>query len=207
MRRAKAACPAAWAAWAWECSPILDFRFWILDSKRRRIPASSFFFERRRHRSEPRAVATGFPFDQRSTHLSKSERLAIAASLTDRSEPRAVATGFPFDHNGGFVSRRPFDYYSPTPMLWNDTDTPLAYFITFRAYGTWLHGDKRGSVDRHNNQYGTPRIPRNDTWQRIEGELLKHPPVKLDARRRTSIKKAIRETCEKRGWFLRALNI
>jgi len=92
-------------------------------------------------------------------------------------------------------------------MFWNDTDTPLAYFITFRAYGTWLHGDKRGSVDRHNNRYGTPRIPRNDTWRRIEGDLLKHPPVNLDARRRTSIKKAIRETCEKRGWFLSALNI
>jgi hypothetical protein len=39
-------------------------------------------------------------------------------------------------------------------MFWNDSDTPLAYFITFRAYGTWLHGDKRGSVDRHNNRYG-----------------------------------------------------
>ena len=92
-------------------------------------------------------------------------------------------------------------------MFWNDTDTPLAFFIAFRAYGTWLHGDKRGSVDRHNNRYGTPRIPRNDTWRRIEGDLLKHPPVNLDARRRSSIKKAIRETCEKRGWFLSALNI
>jgi len=32
--------------------------------------------------------------------------------------------------------------------MWNDTDTPLAYFISFRSYGTWLHGDKRGSIDR-----------------------------------------------------------
>jgi hypothetical protein len=32
--------------------------------------------------------------------------------------------------------------------MWNDTDIPLAYLITFRCYGTWLHGDKRGSIDR-----------------------------------------------------------
>src|SRR6266566_1829504 len=25
--------------------------------------------------------------------------------------------------------------------MWNDTDTPLACFISFRTYGTWLHGD------------------------------------------------------------------
>ena len=27
-------------------------------------------------------------------------------------------------------------------------DAPLAYFISFRTFGTWLHGDRRGSVDR-----------------------------------------------------------
>ena len=36
--------------------------------------------------------------------------------------------------------------------MWNDTEIPLAHLSTFRSYGTWLHGDKRGSVDRsHNN--------------------------------------------------------
>ncbi len=42
----------------------------------------------------------------------------------------------------------------------NDEHIPLAYFITFRCYGTWLHGDRRGSVDRFHNIYGTPRLPR-----------------------------------------------
>lgn len=37
----------------------------------------------------------------------------------------------------------------------NDTDTPLAYLITFRTYGTWLHGDERGSVDKNHNKFGT----------------------------------------------------
>jgi REP element-mobilizing transposase RayT len=91
--------------------------------------------------------------------------------------------------------------------MWNDTDTPLAFFITFRAYGTWLHGDERGSVDRHHNVYNTPRIPRNDTWHRIEGGLLKHPPVRLDGARRRSVKDAIVETCEKRNWYLWAMNV
>lgn len=34
------------------------------------------------------------------------------------------------------------------PQMWNDTEIPLAIFFAFRAYGTWLHGDERGSVDR-----------------------------------------------------------
>src|SRR5678815_4984924 len=91
--------------------------------------------------------------------------------------------------------------------MWNDTDTPLAFFITFRSYGTWFHGDERGSVDRHHNVYGTTRIPRNDTWRRISGTLAKHPPVKLDAQRRRSVKDAITDTCEKRGWYLAADNV
>jgi len=33
---------------------------------------------------------------------------------------------------------------------------PLAYLITFTTYGTWLHGDPRGSVDREHNVWGTP---------------------------------------------------
>jgi hypothetical protein len=37
-------------------------------------------------------------------------------------------------------------------------DFPIAYLITVRCYGTWLHGDDRLSVDRHGHDvYGTPR--------------------------------------------------
>jgi hypothetical protein len=36
------------------------------------------------------------------------------------------------------------------------TDAPIGYLITFRSYGTWLHGDERGSVDRNHRAYGTP---------------------------------------------------
>ena len=33
---------------------------------------------------------------------------------------------------------------------------PLAYLLTFTCYGTRLHGDTRGTVDRNNNRYGMP---------------------------------------------------
>jgi hypothetical protein len=39
-----------------------------------------------------------------------------------------------------------------------DDHIPLAYLITFRSYGTWLHG-KEGSVDRFHNVYGQPKLP------------------------------------------------
>jgi REP element-mobilizing transposase RayT len=91
--------------------------------------------------------------------------------------------------------------------MWNDTDFPIAYLITFRCYGTWFHGDERGSIDRHNNVYGAPKYPPNKHWEEISAARLKHPPVKLDTRRRTSVEKAIRETCEIRKWALFAVNV
>ena len=39
---------------------------------------------------------------------------------------------------------------------------PLAYLITFRTYGTWLHGDDRGAVDRRGgNEFGATLMPPN----------------------------------------------
>ena len=79
---------------------------------------------------------------------------------------------------------------------------PLAYLITFRAYGTWLHGDSRGSVDRFHNKYGTPLIVPNRRWVQYNERALKRPPCKLTARRRGAIDAAIRETCKIRKWNL-----
>jgi REP element-mobilizing transposase RayT len=83
---------------------------------------------------------------------------------------------------------------------------PLAYLITFRCYGTWLHGDERGSVDRHHNRYGTPYIPPNKRWRQYNERRLKHAPVKLDPAQRLAVKTAILETCKIRGWVLLAVN-
>jgi len=45
---------------------------------------------------------------------------------------------------------------------------PLGYLITCRTYGTWLHGDARGSVDRDHNVYGTPMRDPNSALQQAE---------------------------------------
>jgi REP element-mobilizing transposase RayT len=91
--------------------------------------------------------------------------------------------------------------------MWNDTDIPLAYLITFRCYGTWLHGDERTSIDRFHHQYGAARIPPNATWQRYNELQLKTEPVILDANRRRSVEDAIRDVCKFRGWSLHAVNV
>ena len=55
--------------------------------------------------------------------------------------------------------------------MWNDTDLPLGYLITFRCYGTWLHGDQRGSIDRWHNRYKSPYLPPSDR-RRIRNEAV-----------------------------------
>jgi REP element-mobilizing transposase RayT len=83
---------------------------------------------------------------------------------------------------------------------------PLAYFITFRCYGTWLHGDARGSIDRYHNQYDTPLIPPHARRWQQNRRSLQHAPVELDDARRAAVEAAVRETCEIRGWQLRAVH-
>jgi REP element-mobilizing transposase RayT len=91
--------------------------------------------------------------------------------------------------------------------MWNDTDTPLAYLISFRTYGTWLHGDKRGSIDRDHNTYGDPYLPPNNSWQYKNHQHLKSQPPILGARERGAVEHAIRETCRIRKWQLHAVNV
>ncbi len=88
-----------------------------------------------------------------------------------------------------------------------DRDFPLGYLITFRGYGTWLHGDRRGSVDRFHNRFGTPRLPHNERWQKYNRDSLKQSPVKLGSRQRAAIEEAIRETCKIRKWEFWTTNI
>ena len=91
--------------------------------------------------------------------------------------------------------------------MWNDTDTPLAYLITFRTYGTWLHGDHRGSIDRFHNGYGSPYLAANTNWHRFNRQALKTMPAILDARQRKSVEVSINETCEIRNWSLLASSV
>jgi REP element-mobilizing transposase RayT len=88
--------------------------------------------------------------------------------------------------------------------MWNN---PLAYLITFRCHGTWLHGDERGSIDRTYNQYRSPYLPPNERWHQYNSRQLGQEPVTLDAAQRNSVERAIRETCALRNWVLSAVNV
>jgi REP element-mobilizing transposase RayT len=89
----------------------------------------------------------------------------------------------------------------------DDNEFPLAYLISFRTYGTWLHGDNRGSTSRKQKKYGTPRIAPNRRLQRAELKQLQHPPIKLDSRQRPVVEQAAREVSTNRGYWLRAINV
>lgn len=95
----------------------------------------------------------------------------------------------------------------PTYREWEDNDIPYGFLITFRSYGTWLHGDERGSVDRNHNTYGSPRIPENAGLKKLSRSTMKRPPVVLNRKMRKAVEIAIREVCQHRGWTLRAINV
>ncbi len=84
---------------------------------------------------------------------------------------------------------------------------PLAYLITIRTYGTWLHGDERGSVNREQNVYATPMLAPNPALERAEKAMLKRAPVAFSATQRSAVDEAVRKTCHELGWTLRALNV
>jgi len=85
---------------------------------------------------------------------------------------------------------------------------PLAFLITFRCYGTWLHGDERGSVDRKNfHTFGASDMPANRKLAAEEKHKLRHAAIKLNRVQRVVAEDAIREVCEHRGYGLVALNV
>jgi REP element-mobilizing transposase RayT len=94
-----------------------------------------------------------------------------------------------------------------TDENWNESGAALAYLVTFRTYGSWLHGDERGSVDMHGkNIYGTPKIVPNRELESEMRENLNQDVPLLDKRQRETVEEAIKEICEQRGYFLHAVN-
>lgn len=84
---------------------------------------------------------------------------------------------------------------------------PLAYFITFTTYGTWLHGNEKGSVDRQHNEPGTPFLPA-DAGQ-LERRLTKmnQAAYVLDQPRRAVVLNTILEVSRHRDWKLWAVHV
>ena len=85
---------------------------------------------------------------------------------------------------------------------------PIAYFITFRTYGTWFHGDGRGSMDRKSaNVPGTPMLKANEYRQQWEQKQMKHSAVCFNSRQRKIIEHTIRGMVKYNKWLLHALSV
>ncbi len=90
----------------------------------------------------------------------------------------------------------------------NFREFPLAYLITLRSFGTWLHGDERLSVDRHGlNVYGSARRLGNSKLQEIMIANIRSAPVLFDGKQCEVIKQAVKEVCHHRGYVLLAMNV
>jgi REP element-mobilizing transposase RayT len=85
-------------------------------------------------------------------------------------------------------------------------DWPLAYLITFRCHGTWLHGDERGSVDRDNHTYGGAFLEPDSRREHRERHLMTREAASLDPTCRRICEETVREVCLHRGWELLAVN-
>jgi len=77
---------------------------------------------------------------------------------------------------------------------------PLAYHITFGTYGTRLHGDPRGTVDRRRNRPGDPIVGPNEAWRRMEAGRESHPPIVLSAAQRVYAERAVLSICRRGRW-------
>src|SRR5678815_2064494 len=74
---------------------------------------------------------------------------------------------------------------------------PLAYFLTWTTYGTWLPGDKRGWVKRPGSfEEANPQLER---WSRSK---LAEPALILAPEQREIVERTIRDHCRFRGWHL-----
>ncbi len=85
---------------------------------------------------------------------------------------------------------------------------PLAYFITFRTYGSWLHGDKRGSMDRRAfNRFGGPTRPPNENLSRSDKAMSKATPFRLSKHLRQTVEAIILEVCAHKGITVYVVNV
>jgi hypothetical protein len=83
---------------------------------------------------------------------------------------------------------------------------PLAYLLTWTAYGTWLPGDERGWVSRLNRAPGSEYNPPSARLRESAARSVVGGPVELSHRQRELVQQSIAETCGYRGWTVREVN-
>ena len=92
--------------------------------------------------------------------------------------------------------------------IYEENAFPIAYLLTFRTFGTWLHGDERGAFQRsRDSRFKTITISPNVP---LRGKMLseiRQKPIVLSVRQRDIVKEAISEVCTHREYFPRAINV
>src|SRR6516225_3917296 len=78
---------------------------------------------------------------------------------------------------------------------------PLAFFLTWSTYGTWLPGDARGWVEYQKGW----QLP--DTIRELEAAaVMTEDACRLDKEQRELVAQTILDHCGRRGWVLHAVN-
>ncbi len=81
---------------------------------------------------------------------------------------------------------------------------PIAYFITWTAYGTRLHGHPTGSVDADHNTFATPYSPRDDLRRDAARARMTSQPFVLSPQAQRIVAQTIIDHASIRGWTVLA---
>ena len=84
---------------------------------------------------------------------------------------------------------------------------PLGYLITFTTYGTWLHGDKAGSIWKNKPESNTILIGTKPKLEAAEQNRLKNPPFVMHKDQRQQVLEALLEVCAFRKWDAYAVHV
>lgn len=78
---------------------------------------------------------------------------------------------------------------------------PIAYFLTWTMYGSWLPGDARGWTDGRGAMHGPDAAREREAARR-----LAEPPLSLDEGQRGIVHRTIGDHCLRRAWQLHAMD-
>ena len=84
---------------------------------------------------------------------------------------------------------------------------PKAFLFTFVPYGTRLHGDERGSVNKFHNRYGDEFVPPNPQFEAMRRADLVEEPLLISPAMRGVLEDTIRQHCEHRSWHHHSSNV
>ena len=77
------------------------------------------------------------------------------------------------------------------------------WHITFGTYGTRLHGGKRATVDRRQDEPGEKFVQPHRPREEFERSRLKGGPIYLTLDERRFIERVVPDICERGGWGFR----